>query len=317
MPSAELKMYIGVVEYGTLGNPISFGDIVAGSIVEHPSNPFYLWNDYGGSIGSVPAKIIEATVFDMWIEDEVMGTSDGSPDQFFTCAVIPVIDNDDPTEILVTVGTIVWQRVPSLASQSALAEVYEFDSTTGVVTFGDNAEGKIPTTGLNIKITYMPDTLPYGKEIFEETWLEIKSLGVTVNDVIIIDEQKISTDLTHVTIANPVIQSVQGVWLQTDPTHVGTNFFTSGSFDANLGVITLGSNLPSLTSPVLVSYTYRMSDDLESDYSPIGLDTVHTFENQIPKNNAKLIYLRLNIPSDAQPSGGSNVNFRLRLTYRE
>lgn len=209
MADAVLKIYSGVTEYGTVGNPISFGVVVAGSIVDHSLNPLYLWNDKGGGVGSVPAKLVTVQVLAMWLVDEVMGTSNGNPNQTFTCDVIPVIDNVDPTEIIVTVGTVIWERVPTLVGESSTSEIYTFNPTTGVVTFGDNATGKIPTNGLSIKITYMPDTLEYGKEPFEETWLEIKSFGATSTVISIVSEQQISTDSTHVTIANPVIQAVR------------------------------------------------------------------------------------------------------------
>jgi len=319
MADAILKLYnaAGTTEYGTLGSPIVFTGAVAGTIVSHPINPFYLWNDKGGVVGSVPAKEIEIQLLDMWIQDEDMGTSDGLADQAFTCVVIPVIDNADPEEIIVTVDTSVWIRVGSLAGQASDAEVYTFNATTGVVTFGNGVNGKIPPLGNEIYITYMPDLLSYGKEIFEETWLEIKSFGVTTNAVSVVDEQTISNGLSLVTALNLTVLSVSGVWLQTDPGHSGTNYYTGGSFNPNNGQITLGTPLPDAFSPVLINYSHTPIDDAESNYTPIGLDTTHTFVNPIPKNNAKLLYLRLNVPSTAQTNGGSNLNFRLQLKYRQ
>ena len=319
MADAELKLFesTGITEYGTIGNPITFINAIAGETLDHPLNPFYLWNDKGGSLDSVPARLIEIQLLDMWIQDELMGVSDGNPNQVFNCDVIPVLDNSDPEEILVKVGTTVWARVGSFSGQSSTAEIYTFIALTGTVTFGNGVNGKIPTLGENIYITYMPDLLPYGKEIYEETWFEVKSLGATTNPITVVDEQKISTDTTHVQVAHKTVLSVSGVWLQTDPGHTGTNYYTGGSFDPNTGVLILGTSLPDINTPVLINYIYQMIDDLESSYSSIGLDTKHAFANEIPKNNAKLLYFRLNVPADAQTSGGSNLNFRLRLKYRQ
>jgi len=315
MADADLRLYVGAVEYGTIGNPISFGTVTAGQVSEHSLNPFYLWNDKGGGLGSLPAKEIEIQVLDMWFQDENMGTSNGSPSQAFTCDVIPVVD--DTANIAVKVGTEVWARVSNFIGQANTAKVYTFNATTGVVTFGDGVNGKIPTNGLIIYITYMPDKLMYGKEIYDNTWLEIKSSGTTSNVISVVDELLQSDNTTLVTLANPKILSVDGVWLLSDPLHAGTNYYTGGSFDAYTGLVTLGTPLAEERMAVFVNYTYTIVDENESAYVPIGRDTTHTFLHQIPRNNAKLIYLRLNVPVDATPSGGGNVCFRFRLKYRQ
>ena len=314
---ADLKLYIGSTEYGTEVNPIVFSGALAGSITEHPLNPFYLWNDKSGVLDSVPAKTIEIQLLDMWIQSELLGVSNGTAGQTFSCSVPPLVDTGDTEEIQIKVGTVDWSRVGSFTGTSPSALVYTINPTTGLVTFGNSVNGMIPPTGENITITYMPDLPAYGNSITDGTWFEVKSLGCTTNPVTVIDEQKTSFDTTHVYTANIQVSSISGVWLQSDPSHSGTNYYTSGSFVASTGLITLGTALPSDTTPVLIDYIHTTIDDVEADYTPIGDTISHTFTNQIGKNNAKLLFFRLNVPSDANPSGGGNLNFRIRLRYRQ
>lgn len=49
---------------------------------------------------------------------------------------------------------------------------------------------------------------------------------------------------------------VIGVYLSSDPTHAGTNYYTGGSFDYKDGIITLGTTLPPHTE-VIVSYVRK------------------------------------------------------------
>jgi hypothetical protein len=328
MPDVSLKLYSGTTEFGTLANPISFGSPKAGAITYCTHNPLYLWNDKGGIIGSNPAKNIWIEMLEMWIEEENMGVSDGSADQTFTTVFTPVLDNNDPDELIVMVGSTVWTRTDNLSGAVGTAEVYFFDATTGTVTFGDSVHGAIPGNGETIYITYMPDLLLYGKEIYDQVWLEVKSSGVTSYTVTVMDEAQESDDTTHVTVTNTKVLSVSGVWLSTDLGHIGTNYYTGGSFDADTGILILGSALPGATTNVLINYTYTIIDDAESEYTSLGYSGysgysgvsglgVHTFANPIPQNNAKLLYFRLNVPDEATTTAGSQVNFRVRINYEE
>ena len=78
------------------------------------------------------------------------------------------------------------------------------------------------------------------------------------DDLAVPDEQNTSTDATHVTLVNTGASgiTITGVYLLTDPTHAGTNYYTSGSYNATTRVITLGSALPGATTDVLIAYTY-------------------------------------------------------------
>lgn len=317
MNNAELKLYIDTTEYGTELNPISFVGAIAGQITNHPLNPFFLWNDKGGLLDSASAKNIEIQVLDMWIQDELLGVGDGTPSQTYTCGIIPVIDTSDVEEIQVKVGSVVWERITDFTGQSSSAEVYTINPATGVVTFGNSVWGKAPAIGQNITITYMPDLTTYGTDISAGQWFEVRSFETTTNPVIITDEQNIAQNTTQVEVSNPKVLSVSGVWLLTDPSHLGTNYYTGGSFVASSGLITLGTVLPSAGTAVLIDYTHTMLDDAEADFTPIGDTVSHIFASPICQNNAKLLYFRLNLPADANPSGGSNLSFRVRLRYRQ
>jgi len=313
MVDANLKLYVGTTEYGISSKPIIFTNAMAGEITEHPLNPFYLWNDKGGSLNSVPAKAISIIAEDMWIQDEVLGSSDGTSNQTYNTKATPIFLDDN---LDLKVNSLLWERVPNFAGQSSIAQVY-VANTSGLIQFGDGVNGKIPTNGETITITYVPDSSVYGKDIYEGLWFEVKSSGITSNTVNVIDEPQNATDVDTVIVSNVTVTAVSGVWIQGDWDHTGTNYFTGGSFSESTGVLTLGSDLPNENSAVTVSYSYIMLDDFESDYTAVGEATSHEFTNQIPQNNAKLLWFRLNVPSTATPSGGSNYCFRLKLAYEQ
>jgi len=95
------------------------------------------------------------------------------------------------------------------------------------------------------------------------TFLSMKQRNALLNfkyrdDLTIIDEQNTSTDTTHVTLINTAATgiTITGVWLLTDPTHAGTNYYTSGSYAATTRIITLGAALPGANTAVLINYSY-------------------------------------------------------------
>lgn len=54
-------------------------------------------------------------------------------------------------------------------------------------------------------------------------------------------------------------------------------------------------------------------DDNESVYTPIGGSTVHSI-GDIPSNCSRYLYLRVDVPSGATPTG-MNINLRFRVSY--
>lgn len=65
------------------------------------------------------------------------------------------------------------------------------------------------------------------------------------------------SNLTTIYVSRPRILSVEGVWIYTDSTHVLTNYYTGGGFDASKGKIWLGTPLVSAADFVRVSYSWE------------------------------------------------------------
>jgi predicted phage baseplate assembly protein len=93
--------------------------------------------------------------------DEVLGGSDGTPNQTFQVTNTPVVVLDTPLQVTnadgtkVTVkslrleidegqGFIVWQEVDDFFSSGKNDQVFTLDLNTGVVTMGDGDHGRIP-----------------------------------------------------------------------------------------------------------------------------------------------------------------------------
>jgi len=93
--------------------------------------------------------------------DEILGASNGLPNQSFTLTNTPVavlatpvpIANADGTQVTVTSvqlaidegkGSMVWQQVDDFFSYGPDDRVYVLDLDTGVITMGDGENGRIP-----------------------------------------------------------------------------------------------------------------------------------------------------------------------------
>jgi len=79
--------------------------------------------------------------------------------------------------------------------------------------------------------------------------------GVQITETII-DEEAISESKNVVFPAERMIYSVTSVYLASDPTHAGTEYYgDTGSFDQYTGAITLKTALPDDNTQVLINYT--------------------------------------------------------------
>lgn len=304
------------IEIGTQSNPLVFTGVIAGQATEYANNPIYLWNDKGNIHQSVDAKEITLKVLAMNIENEIVGTSNGTASQTFNTGYFPVIQNDSNNPFLVKVNDIIWSEVSSFVYSNNTAQVYTINYSTGLITFGDGLTGAIPSVGAVIEVSYSPDSVEFGAEVSEFNWLEVLSQGVVSNPRIMYLERAISSDATHVAALSTPILSVAAVWLNEDTNRLGTNYYTGGTFNAATGMVTLGTALPNAEDMVLIDYTYTIEDDAEASYSPIGQNTSHAFFYPIPSNNAKKIYLRINPPATVSPSGMMTLQFRLRLDLK-
>jgi len=313
---AELKLFKESdlsTEVGTAANPVDFSSVEAGTSFQHPDNAFVLFNDKGGTLQSVDAKEIVLSVLELNLVDELVGTSAGTASQTFTVAFPPVETLDTLT---VKVNNVEWTRLDTFVGTGPTDEVYTFDFTLGQVTFGDGTQGKIPPGGNTITVSYTPDTILFGKETSEQLWLGVQSNGVIANTVTVDRERVAPLDIdTCVTLRSP-ITNVTGVFLNSDPNKLGTNFFTSGAFDANTGTITLGTSLPSVQD-VLIDYTYQIEDDVEPTFVQIGRLTKSATLNPIPSNNGKKLNFIIIVPSSASPSSPQTIRFKLRVEFKQ
>ena len=257
MPNPELKMYRSdtpTVEVGTSGNPIDFGFCTAGQTTPLAYD-ILLWNDKGGSIGSDDAKDLEIELIRFSTSQD--WTSDGSVSQSFTVSYIPVVSDID---VIVTVAGTEWTEVSGLGGFGPTDEVYTFNYTTGELSFGDGVNGKIPPNSDTIEITYTPDTNIFGKLIYNNQWVSIKSDGTIQNEIHIgsgTPEESTKIDNNTVQVLHyPELTAVVGVWDNVGKS--GTNYYTSGSYDSNTGRITLGT--PITTSSTYTEYKYQIKD---------------------------------------------------------
>jgi hypothetical protein len=316
----DLRLFTSAVpsvEIGTLANPLIFSGVIAGEDFIHPDNPFYLWNDIGGIKGSTDASAIIIKVLAFEVRDETVGYSDGNPSQTFVVAFIPVSDADATNHpITVKVNNAIWTRVANLLSSGLTDEVYTFDAVSGTITFGNGVQGKIPNVGAIIQASYTPIDIQHGLEVEEANWFGIMSSGVINNPVGIPLERQCSLDVNTVQVVHQHLTSVVAVYLDTDPKGLGTNYYTGGTYNATLGLITLGTPLLDPKTYVFVVYSYEIFDDSEPSYTQIGVNTSHQFTQSIPSNNAKLLYFRLSPPATANPSGPMNIYFRIRIDYQ-
>lgn len=100
-------------------------------------------------------------------EGEVIGASNGLPNQKFTISHAPVLPNDPQVEGIVKVdegdgnGPMLWEEVPDFSGRDRNSRVYTLDHSTGTITFGDGVHGKIPrwlsSDGSNFEISDTPN----------------------------------------------------------------------------------------------------------------------------------------------------------------
>jgi len=62
--------------------------------------------------------------------------------------------------------------------------------------------------------------------------------------------------------------TITGVFLKSDVNKSGTNYFTSGSYDATTRTVTLGTDLPDANAEVWVDYSFTGHSVLVTRYSP-------------------------------------------------
>ena len=291
------------VEVGTISAPIDFGICYGGHVVELPYD-ILLYNDKGSILGSDDVRNLSIELVTMSVTIEYI--SDGSVNQHYELSLVPL----NTIEIFVN-GTK-WAQVGSLSSYAQSAQVYTCNMTTGEIDFGDNVHGKAPNNLDVITVEINPDLDEYGKTIYAEQWISIASSGIISATKHIDLELATKNSNTIVTVAHcPRITGIIGVW--DNPSKTGTNYFTGGTYNADTGLIGLGT--PLVSALPYVEYDYTIKDEAIVEYSPIGGGIPVIFSNPIPNNNAKYLQLRATIPDDADTVGGVSLKIRLKLIY--
>lgn len=89
-------------------------------------------------------------------------------------------------------------------------------------------------------------------------YIYIKCFDASSPYLQIIDEKRISITNSSIKLRRSSRRwvTIDGVWLASDTTHVGTNYYTGGSYVDDTQTITLGSVLPSANEQVIINYTY-------------------------------------------------------------
>lgn len=78
------------------------------------------------------------------IDNEILGGSNGRPEQTFRMTGRPVLDRTLQLVVDEGDGEVVWQEVPDFFASGPDDQHYVFDRTTGEVRFGDGRHGRIP-----------------------------------------------------------------------------------------------------------------------------------------------------------------------------
>jgi predicted phage baseplate assembly protein len=139
------------------------GDHVAAQLgaLQRPGDPALYWIRYrivqflGPGYESQPMLedilINTVTAINAVTEpDELLGASSGLPNQTFTLANVPVLPKNDSVPGIIAVyepddpGYVTWTEVADFAKAGPADKVYTIKLSTGVVTFGDGINGKIP-----------------------------------------------------------------------------------------------------------------------------------------------------------------------------
>ena len=101
-------------------------------------------------------------------KERILGTSNGDPNQTFNAGTqgikLPIYNTSE----LIYVGDEIWTKVDELDDSGPQDKNYTIDNASGIVTFGNGVQGKIPPNGSQIKIFI---TLLGGG-----TWLFVKIL---------------------------------------------------------------------------------------------------------------------------------------------
>ena len=143
----------GTVTFAGPANPAA----IQLGLLRNPSDPALFWLRYRivsvqGSGYEVPPRLEDVLINTVTatnvvtISNEILGASDGSPNQSFLLANKPVLQDGFVLEVDENDGNGFqpWRMVDNFAGYSRTDKVFTLNVATGEVDFGDGEQGKIP-----------------------------------------------------------------------------------------------------------------------------------------------------------------------------
>ena len=121
-----------------------------------------------GSIDAMPLRRVLINTVDarqsITIRNEVLGSSNGGPNQIFKASHQPVLDGSR-LEVKERHGWTVWEAASDFYASTRESRHYIIDRLSGVIEFGDGVHGRIPESGSNnIRISYGAGGGPAGNK---------------------------------------------------------------------------------------------------------------------------------------------------------
>jgi Baseplate J-like protein len=121
-----------------------------------------------GSLDPMPVRRVLTNTVDarqsVAIQNEMLGSSNGGPNQVFHTCRRPVLDGPR-LEVKERQSWTAWDAVPDFYASTPESRHYAIDPLTGAIGFGDGINGRIPPTGSNnIRIGYRTGGGPEGNK---------------------------------------------------------------------------------------------------------------------------------------------------------
>jgi predicted phage baseplate assembly protein len=138
--------------------PADWAPVQVGAL-RKSTDPTYYWMRYRisqvlGSGYQTPPQLTNILVNSILavnavtVAGELIGASNGMPNQTFQISHYPVLPKDPTVAGIVQVnegsGYVLWTEVPDFSGSSRTDTVYTLDYSTGIVGFGNGVNGKIP-----------------------------------------------------------------------------------------------------------------------------------------------------------------------------
>lgn len=125
-----------------MGNEFQLGE--QGYWINNTSDRLASYID-GGLINFTNQYVVEE---EDW-RNSTAGKSNGKPNQEKEIRYYPI----EEETLVLKVGQEIWTRVDSLENSEG-GKVFEYDNSTGKITFGDGIKGDIPSNNLDVKVSY-------------------------------------------------------------------------------------------------------------------------------------------------------------------